>query len=75
MKATLFTKLIILLQSQHPWQPQVQMPQPSFQQVSYPGFGQQNPKAFAYQNNPYLVYQQKIPYVGAQNLISQEIPS
>ena len=43
---------------QTPWQPQVQMPQTSFQQVSYPGFGQQNPPTFFMQNNPYLGYQQ-----------------
>ena len=51
------------------------MPQPSFQQVTYPGFGQHNPQAFTYKNNPYLGYQQWIPYVGAQRLVSQEIPS
>ena len=27
------------------------------------------------QNNPYLGYQQQIPYVGAQRLVAQEIPS
>ena len=58
-----------------PWQPQAQMPQPSFQQVAYPGFGQQKPQVFAYQNNPYLGYQQKIPYVGAQRPVSQAMPS
>ena len=57
------------------WQPQAQMPQPSFQQVSYPGFGQHNPQAFAFQNNPYPGYQQQIPYVGTQRLVSQAIPS
>ena len=39
---------------QTPWQPQVQMPQTSFQHVSYPGFGQQNSQAFAMKNKPYL---------------------
>ena len=59
---------------QTPWNPQAQMPQPSFQQVAYPGFGQQNPQAFAFQNNPYLGYQQQIPYAGAQRPVAQEIP-
>ena len=40
---------------QTPWQPQAQMPQPSFQQVSYPGFGQHDPQAFSYQNTPIWV--------------------
>ena len=42
---------------QTPWQPQAQMPQPSFQQASYPIFGQQYPQDFSYQKNPYLGYQ------------------
>ena len=32
---------------QTPWQPQVQMPQTSFQQESYPSFGQRNPQVFS----------------------------
>ena len=60
---------------QTPWQPQVQMPKPSFQNVLYLSFGQHNPQAFSYQNNPYLGYQQQIPYAGAQRPVAQEIPS
>ena len=55
---------------QTPWQPQMQMPQTSFQQVSYPRFGQKNPGVFDFQNNPYLGYQWKIPYVGAQRPVA-----
>ena len=57
-----------------PWQPQVQIPQTSFQ-VPYPGFGQQNSQALNMQNNPYLGYQPHIPYAGAQRPVSQAIPS
>ena len=60
---------------QTPWQPQAQMPQTSFQQVSYSGFGQQNPQVFAMQNNPYLGYQQQIPYASTQRPVAQAIPS
>ena len=51
-----YTNLGYNIGGQTPWQPQVQMPQTSFQQVSYPGFGKQNPLAFAYKKNPYLGY-------------------
>ena len=57
---------------QTPWQPQAQMLQPSFQQVSSPSFGQHNPQAFPYQNSPYLGYQQQIPYVGAKKPVAQQ---
>ena len=63
------------ISGQTPWQPQAQMLQTSFQQVSYPGFGQQNPQAFSMQNNSYLDYRKLILYVGAQRPVAQEIPS
>ena len=64
-----------MIGGQTPWQPQAQIPQTSFQQVSYPGFDQHNSQAFSMQNNPYLGYQHQIPYASAQRTIAQEIPS
>ena len=70
-----YTNLDYNICGQNPWQPQAQIPQTSYQQVSYPGSGQQNSQVFAMQNNPYMGYQQQISHVGAQRVVAQEIPS